>query len=267
MSDLPTALYDAAGGERFAPTGLTRGPWNPLHQHAGPPGALLARAIEARAAIRPGQITRLSYDILRPIPIEPLAVTARLLRPGRRVEQLEATLASAADGTTLMRVNAWRMRQEDVAGVEPRSPPPPPPGPEEGREGSFGFWRDPVAYHRALDWRFVEGGFDTPGPATVWTRLRVPLVAGEEPTALERMIVMADAASGVSAELDWESFVFVNVELGIHLERTPRGEWMCMAAQTHLGPRGAALCTSVLSDLDGRVGITTQSLLVARRAQ
>jgi hypothetical protein len=93
----------------------------------------------------------------------------------------------------------------------------------------------------------------------------VPLVAGEEPTPLERLLVMADAASGISAALDWASWMFVNVDLGIHLARPPRGEWMAMAARTDIGPTGMGLCTSSLSDSDGAVGVSTQTLLVAPR--
>ena len=182
------------------------------------------------------------------------------------MEQIEATLADAESGVELMRLNAWRLRTEALelpAGLgEPDPPPPPPSG---GRSSLPAFWTEPVAYHAALDWRFVDGEFDEPGPATVWTRLRVPLVAGEEASPLERMLVMADAASGVSHVLDWTAWVFINVELGIHLERLPEGEWMAMDATTRVGSSGAGLCTSILSDERGRVGVSTQTLRVTRQ--
>ena len=264
MSELPTSLY-LPGDDLWVPTGLTRGPWDPGLQHAGPPAALLAREVEAVSAIAAGQTVRVSFDILRVIPIAPLRIEARLLRPGRRVEQVEATLA-AQDGTPLMRATAWRMRREAVElppGTLRIEPPPPPP--EGGEPGDFGSWTDEVAYNKAFDWRFVAGRFAEPGPATVWTRLLVDLVAGEPVTPLQRLLVMADAASGVSSVLDWSLFTFVNIELGIHLERQPEGEWMAMAATTRPGPDGAALCTSVLFDERGRVGVSTHSLLVAPR--
>lgn len=278
------AFYLPDGDGRFTATELTRGPWDADAQHAGPPAALLARAIEARSAIDGGQTVRLSYDILRPVPVAPVRIEARTLRPGRRVEQLEATLSAAEDPehAPLMRVTAWRMRAESVglpdgvlvsgAELPPDEPAPPStplprlPPPDEGRPGEFGWWKAEVAYHRALDWRFLAGSFEAPGPATVWTRLEVPLIAGEPASPLQRLLVMADAASGVSAMLDWAAWSFVNVDLGIHLERPPRGEWMAMAAETRLGPQGAALCTSVLYDEAGRVGASTHSLLVARLA-
>jgi hypothetical protein len=95
--------------------------------------------------------------------------------------------------------------------------------------------------------------------------VRGPLIEGEEISPLERLLVMADAASGVSAVLDWDRWLFINVDLGIHLERPPQGEWMAMAAVTRLGDQGAALAQSDLYDSRGRVGASTQSLLVSPR--
>lgn len=267
MAALPAAFYEPEG-DGFTSTALTRGPWDRGHQHAGPPAALLARAIEAASGIAGGQTVRLSYDILRAIPIGALRVHARVLRPGRRVEQVEATLTTADEAaTTLMRATAWRMRSQRVAlpagslaEEEPRLP-----GPDAGRPGGFASWTEEVAYHRALDWRFLHGAFDRPGPAAVWTRLNAQLVAGEPPTPLERLLVMADAASGVSSALDWKAYTFVNVDLGIHLRRPPEGEWVAMDATTHLGETGTGLCTSVLSDTRGPLGVSTQSLLVEPR--
>jgi hypothetical protein len=82
---------------------------------------------------------------------------------------------------------------------------------------------------------------------------------------VQRLLVMADAASGISAALDWARWSFVNVDLGVHLSRPPRGEWMAMDARTVIGPTGMGLCTSRLFDSDGAVGVSTQSLLVSPR--
>jgi Thioesterase-like superfamily len=265
MTDLPDCLYEC-DGDLFRPTGLTRGPWDPGFQHAGPPAALLARAVERAGGISPGQAGRLGYDILRPVPVAPHRVETRILRPGRNVEQIEATLTDAAGGDALMRLTAWRLRREELALPDGLGEPePPPPLPPAGGSNSPvpAFWTEPVAYHAALDWRFVHGDFDGAGPAATWTRLRVPLVAGEPASPLERLLVMADAASGISHVLDWTRWVFINVDLGIHLERPPEGEWMAMDAVTRLGPAGAGVCTSVLSDERGRVGVSTQTLRVA----
>ena len=78
----------------------------------------------------------------------------------------------------------------------------------------------------------VGGGFLEPGPATVWMRMRQPLVAGEEPSPLQRTLVAADVGNGISAVLDWRRFLFINVDLTVHLERMPEGEWVCVDAVT-----------------------------------
>ena len=263
---LPRALYEP-DGDRLVPTALTRGPWDPGHQHAGPPSALLARAVERAGGIEDGRLVRLGVDILRPVPLEPLRAEARVIRGGRRVEQVEAVLTAAADGTEVMRARAWRMRAEAVAlpaGLDEPDPPPAGPGgfPVAPRPG---FWTDEVAYFAALEWRFVSGSFDHPGPAAVWSHLRVPLVAGEAVTPLERLLVMADAASGISAVLDWTRYTFANVDFNVVLERPPAGEWMAMDARTHPGDRGAGTCVGVLSDTRGRIGASTQALFIAAR--
>jgi Thioesterase-like superfamily len=266
MADLPAALYEPTGGGAYAATALTRGPWDPRHQHAGPPSALLAHALEAAAGIEDGQVARIAVDILRPVPVEgELRPLARVVRGGRRVEQLEAVLE--ADGTAVMRARAWRMRTEPLElPAELAVPAPAPDGPDGLPDAERPpFWTDDVAYFDALDWRFVHGRFDRSGPAAAWTRLRVPLVAGEPATPLEHLLVMADAASGISSTLDWQRFSFANVDFSVALQRPPATTWLAMDAVTRLGDRGAGVCTGLLSDGRGRVGVSTQALFVAGR--
>src|SRR6058998_219884 len=147
MTDLPHCLYEP-DGELFRPTGLTRGPWDPGFQHAGPPAALLARAVEHAGGISPGQTGRLGYDILRPVPVAPHRIETRTLRPGRNVEQIEATLLDARSGDALIRLTAWRLRREVLdlpGGLGEPAPPPAPPSAAHERAAPA-FWTEPVAY-------------------------------------------------------------------------------------------------------------------------
>jgi acyl-Coa thioesterase superfamily protein len=116
-----------------------------------------------------------------------------------------------------------------------------------------------------MEWRSVGGGFREPGPATVWMRMSCPLVAGEEPTPLQRTLVAADVGNGISAVLDWQRFVFVNVDLSVHLERLPEGEWVCVDAVTVPQDHGIGTAESVLYDERGRIGRAAQALLIAER--
>ncbi len=259
------AFYEPAGGEgEFLATALTRGPWDPGAQHAGPPAALLARAVERMPESERFQVGRLSFEILRPVPIGPLTVSSRVLRPGRRVRLVEAEMT--VDGEPLMRASAWQI---EIAPVEippeALTRPPAPAPPEEGAEADFFPGAKDEGYHTAMEVSFTGGGFMEIGPATAWLRMRVPLVAGEEPTPLQRTMVAADVGNGISAALDFREFVFVNVELTVHLERMPAGEWICVDAVTLPQPTGVATAESVLFDGEGRIGRAAQSLIVSRR--
>jgi Thioesterase-like superfamily len=262
--ELPTALYEPVDGGWLA-TALTIGPWDPGLQHAGPPAALLLREAERAGGIDGGQTVRLAYDIFAPVPVGPVQVRASVVRPGRRIELVEAVL-SAGDERPLMRLSAWRMRTraDGAAEAEP-APHPAPAPPEDSRPEDAAFFTEDVAYHRALEWRFAAGSFNAPGPAACWTRPRCELVAGEPMTPLQHLLVMTDAASGVSAELDWTTATFANVDLTLSLHRPPRGEWVGMDAATVLGGTGAGQCFAVLFDGEGAIGRSAASLFVESR--
>jgi hypothetical protein len=116
-----------------------------------------------------------------------------------------------------------------------------------------------------MEYRFVSGSFLGPGPATVWMRMRRPLVAGEDPSPLQRVLVAADSGNGVSATLDWRRFLFINVDLSVHLERMPQGEWVCLDAVTHPQPSGVGSADTLLRDEHGRIGRALQTLLISER--
>jgi Acyl-CoA thioesterase C-terminal domain/Acyl-CoA thioesterase N-terminal domain len=267
-------------GDAFVSTELTRGPWDANSQHAGPPAALVARELERLPADDERQIGRLTYEILRPVPIAPLTVSARIARPGRRVELAEASLATSS-GEELVRARAWRLQRSKVD--VPRSltgeggsgepgmlastlrPGLAPPGPKEGEQHAFFDTGHDVGYHTAMDYRFVSGAFLEPGPATVWMRMRQSLVVGEDPSPLQRVLAAADSGNGVSATLDYSRFVFINVDLTVHLHRMPVGEWICLDAITIPERDGVGISDTALYDERGPIGRAAQTLLIAER--
>jgi Thioesterase-like superfamily len=258
---VPAAFYEP-DGETYVATASTRGPWDPQHQHAGPPAGLLGREIE-RCGDGAGHVGRITFEILRPVPIAGLRVGAEVVRPGRRVEMIEASLSDTA-GTELMRARAWRLRGSPLE-LEPPAAREPIPSPAEGVEGDYFPTGERVGYHTAIEYRFISGSFTDPGPATVWMRMRERLVAGEDPTPLQRVLVVADSGNGVSSALDWRRYSFVNVDLSVHLERLPGGEWLCLDAVTLPQPEGVATSDALLLDERGRIGRAMQTLLISAR--
>jgi hypothetical protein len=257
-----SAFYEPLGDGRFASTGATVGPWDDAHQHAGPPSALAARAVELCPGAEPGAfaVTRLTTEILGPVPVAELEVAAEVVRGGRSLQLVEARLSSG--GRPVMLARAWRQR---LGALElPRRPdreaPPPLPREETPLRPGWG-----GGYLHAIEWRFASGGFGGLGPAAAWTRMRVALVEGEEPSPLQRVVTVADSGNGVSGELDLSKWLFVNSELTVHLHRPPAGEWVCLDAASTIEPSGTGLAASRLWDRDGLVGRGAQALLVRPR--
>ena len=253
------SFYEPLGDGRFRSTEHTRGPWDPAFQHAGPPAALLGREIE-RCEPREGFVlARATFEILRAVPVAPVEVAARVARPGRSVELLEAELT--VEGEQVMLARAWRVRASAAPDVNRDGPPPPRPGePSPPPPGLDGF-----GYGRAVELRFAAGGWGQRRPATVWTRLLQPIVSDEEPNGVQRVLAVADSGNGVSAVLSWDEWLFINTELTVHFRREPRGEWICLDAETSIASGGAGVARSVLSDDDGVVAQGAQALLVAPR--
>jgi len=252
-------------GERFLPTGWTRGPWSADAQHAGPAAALVARAIERLDPEGQLQVARFTLEVLRPLPLAPLRVEARAVRSGRRVQFAEAVLLAGDGEGEVARAAAWRIRPSPEPLPERNLDPPPFPGPADSAEPPM--W-DPgwnPNYFEAMQWRFARGGFIQPGPSAAWMRMGVALVEGEEPSPLSRVLVAADSGNGISVEFPIDRFLFVNTELTVHLARMPEGEWVCLDAVTLPERDGIGLADTALYDERGPIGRALQTLLIGER--
>jgi hypothetical protein len=206
-------------------------------------------------------LARLTLEILAPVPLAPLRVDAQIVKPGRRFQLAEAAIS--VDGRDACRARGALLRHAG-AGVAAVAPPARElPGPEEsvaprppGDRDGFGW--------TAMQLRFADGDWGR-GPGAAWFRFAMPLVAGEEPSPVQRVAAAADFGNGISSELDWDDFLFVNTDLTIHLQRPPRGEWILLDSQTAIDPGGTGLATSALRDEHGPIGASLQTLYVAPR--
>ncbi|MDF1606048.1 thioesterase family protein [Nocardioides sp. YIM 152315] len=253
------AFHDPSGavGEAFESLSSSVGPWSPDSQHGGPPAALLARSVER---LSPARIGRFTMELLGPVPVGPVAVTASVLRPGRSVQLVGAELHDVARGRVAASARAWLF--PDGAGPGAAGPPPP-HGPGDGAErprpsGWHGGYLD------AIEWRWVRGGLEEPGSGVVW--MRSPgLVEGEPISPVQRLLACVDSASGVSAALDVRQWGFLNTELSVHVLREPVGEWVCLDAETTLSDGATGVATSAVYDERGLVARSAQALLVVPR--
>jgi hypothetical protein len=261
-----------ASGEGFMPTEQASGPWDPRALHGGAPAALMTAAFER---VEPGSelpIARLGFELLRPIPFAPLSITTRIVRPGRRVQELAGELRQGDE--LIARASALRVQRIPVGLPGALAAPSDAdgsgegrmPGPEAGEQVRFALDdSDRVSFaSSAMEMRWLDPPFEL-GPARVWMRLRHPLLPEEPLTPLMRLSATADFGNGVSAALPFERFLFINADLTIHLQRAPLGEWIGLDARTLLHSGGTGLAESVLHDVHGPVGRAFQTLVVQPR--
>jgi len=252
-------LDERADSARFSAASETGGPWDATLQHGGPPNALAVREAERLARREnPNLIaSRIAAEFVGPVPVGELTTTARLVRAARSASLVEVVLS--AGGRDCLQARVWLVAVRDTADVAHAGTPLEPPT-DAAPPFSLSFpFADSVAWHE------LSGSAGTPGPAAVWARPRLSLLAGEEPSGLQRVALVGDAASGVSSELDWAQWSFLNVDLDIHLARPFQGEWVHLDAATQVGGRGVGLARSTVSDVRGPVGCTAQTLVVAPR--
>jgi Thioesterase-like superfamily len=260
---------DVAAGS-WAATPACAGPWSETMQHGGPPSALLVRQAELQAAATRDDLAsyRVVVDFLGPVPVGPVEVRARVVRSGRSVVLVDGELG--VGGRTCLHSRTWLIRREVpaptpvVTGEEPAIP-----GPDE--VDRVGRWDFPYAQH--IEWKPVTGGGYDPGPAQVWARPRVPLVPTDlDPTpmsGLQRAVLIGDSGSGVSSELDWDAWAFLNIDLDVHLLRQPEGDWLLLDSRTRLAASGTGLASTTFRDHSGGVsaviGTGAQTLVVSPR--
>ena len=268
------ALFELLDEDRVQPTGLSRGPWSPDALHGGPVAAVVARFAERSLAATGSEAVapvRLTLDLERPVPLEPLRVDAAIVRGGRKVQVAEVTVRDEG-GRRLARATVLAIRRTplDLPEDRPRPPNPLPPGPDRATPQPM--WqptRDLAAFHQdAVEHRFVGsgGGMLALGPATDWIRLHVPVIVDEDPSPFQRTVAAADFVNGISGVLSAEDWTFINPDLAVTLHRLPVGDWVAVDAVTRLDAAGGVgTAEAVLFDQQGRLGRCAQTLLIQPR--
>jgi len=270
---LPPACYipeegiGPHGGHLFASTRLAAAEWYPDGQHGGVVSALIASVVESIPSLTPMEISRVTVELFRVVPVSMLEAVVEIVREGKRIQTCEVRLYDGA--TEVARGLVQRLRTTSLdfpthydSGLRsPRGP--------DGLEdlafadvvplpdtGQITFGRG------ALTLREATGSVAAPGPATVWFKFDTALVDGEETSPTQRAILAADFSNGLSRFADGTEWVFMNSDLSIHLARPPIGDWIALDGESiwHRGGRGVA--TSHLFDAQGPIGRATQTLFL-----
>jgi Acyl-CoA thioesterase C-terminal domain/Acyl-CoA thioesterase N-terminal domain len=255
------SIFEPVGQDRYLPTEASLSPWSDQAMHGGPPTMLMAREIERFSSEQEMMVTRLTVELMRPVGRTPLETRVRLVRPGRKVQIVEASLWNADQ--EVARATALRIRTADVD-VPLTDDALPHPSPESLQEWS-GSWRRGSVYHLLGVEARGPGDVQHGAPGWAWFRLKMPLIPGERPSGLLRICAAADFPNGISYVVDPRQTSFVNPDLTIFVNRLPADEWVLVDARTWLEPHGTGVAEGALYDRRGRIGRSMQSLLVEAR--
>jgi hypothetical protein len=254
--------FERVGGSAFRATEHVGGAWVTDEQHVAPALGLLVHVVERDRDARRDDglvVGRLSFDILGTVPIGVVDTTVRVVRAGRTIELVEATLAHGGRAAVVLR--AWLLQRGDTAHLHaaalPRIGPPedmPPWDPSTVWPGGF------VASAE------VRRDQTEPGRASFWVRTPLPLVRDEPVSQLARAAGLFDIANGMTVRASPADVAFPNLDLTAHLFAEPRGDWIGFDTTVSFGPTGLGLTSSVLHDSDGPIGTMAQVLTLRPHA-
>lgn len=242
-----------------------QGAWNSHEQHMAASTGLLTYELEKFMPRDDMRIGRISLDIFGLIPLEDFSITTQIIRGGRTIELIEATLA--ANGKTCIVARAWRMVTSDtseVAGLE---------------ESSIG---QPEDYPEWQGIKYWDGGFiktiymkadpsNRNGKGVGWINTDMEMVEENgvvQPTSdFVHLMGLADIANGLVPRISQPNeigWLFPNLDLQIHLYRKPQGRWLGFRTVQQIGMDGVGLTSSVLHDEKGAFGHCEQILTVRK---
>ncbi len=270
------ALFEREG-DRYLPTELSIGPWDPEALHGGPVTGLLAHVLESHDhdEAEPFELVRLSAELTRPTPRRALSVEATTTHPGRRIRRVMAVLR--CDGVEVAHATGLRVRSGERAPDVPSNAVAlegvgggvvgdlaAPAFPDQVTDPATVLRVGWVAFHSdALEYRLVEGDPWAAGPATAWLRLRVPLLCGVPMTARTTMAAVSDMGSGLSWDLSPDGRPTINTDVIVHYVRVPTSDWLCLSARSVIGPGGIGWAETHLFDRAGLTARVDQTLVAA----
>jgi hypothetical protein len=263
-----TIEEDGLSYEVFDPTPATASVWADTMQHGAPPAALMVRSIE-KLVPEGTRISRVTIDLLGIVPITRSRTRAWVSRPGKTISLITAEMdcvVASGEYRTVARAQAWVLAASDTAAIS-RDVSPALPAEGEGTMPSFFSFLADQGFLAACDWRFIDHPLGEKGPRQAWIRAKMPLVAGETPSPMVQVFSVIDAANGISAYLEPTAVTWMNMDMTVHLHRSPApvDGWVGVIGDQLVGGEGIGTTESRIYDADGAFAVGAQTLLVAKR--
>ena len=259
-------------GDRLVPTLASQGPWDPTTLHGGPVAGLLARETEQAQLNAPMEVGRLTIDLLRPVPLKPLQTRHEIVRQGRQIAVVDSTMwwdeRLVARASALYVLSDHKVRsstRKRIAGEGPPIPGKDSDPRDEFKSAVLEGFKIP-GFVQAIELRRIVGEIHGGAPTIAWARLKLPLVAGEPISPLQRLACIGDFTSGLGNYVNMERYTSPNADLSYHLVRYPRGEWLGMDAATVVGDHGVAQSRTRMFDEEGFLATSNATLVITSRS-
>ena len=238
----------------YEPLLPAQGAWNAHEQHMAPATGVMCAELEAFMPREDLRIGRVGLDILGLIPLQPFSISTKVLRPGKTIELIEATMV--ANGRACIVARAWRMQISDTRAIA-------------GTEDC-----DIKRPEELADWTGMKqwaGGFiesmyfkadaeRRAGKGVVWMNNDLEMVEGQTTSSFVHLLGMVDTANGIVPRAKPGEWAFPNLDLHIDLLRLPQGKWLGLDTCQQYGSDGIGLTSSVLHDELGVFGRSEQIL-------
>ncbi len=263
---LPEAVYLKVADDVYQSTVLSNAGWYEEGQHGGSLAALIVGHVQTVPTLTPMEISRVTVELFRIVPLVKLRIATEIVREGKRIQTVVAQVMDEQDNL-LSQATVQRLRIADrpVPDASHHRPNPDLIDPSEITERVGKAWgvgeEGKIMFHRhAMEVREAIGGFGQPGPATVWFRFRRPVIEGQPNDPVQLAVAAGDFCNGISSSLDMSRWVFMNPDLTVHLARHPVGEWVALDARSYYEDTGRGLAGGDLYDTFGWFGRSNQSL-------
>lgn len=254
------AFFHTADDGAFVGNDPARGPWSPDHCHAGPVSGLIVRAAETE--VGPDKmLTRLTVDLLRPLPLAGLRVAAETTRHTKTLATTRVTVHDL-DDTLCATATTMHMVRRNLGPVPDASTEPVVLDDVVNGPFPIGEMRhDLPGFAHYADVRYPKDGNQGAGPKTIW--MHTPALLEEETQSpIQALCPLADCGNGISWNAPTTEMGFMNTDLTVQIHREPVPGWFAAQSISHWQPNGIGMSQSVLYDTEGPVGTALQTLVL-----
>jgi len=272
---LPLFTRDPNRPGFYLPTTSAASPWGPITLHGGAPAGLMASVMEQQFPAERMQLVRFTVDLFRPVPMAPLEVRSSIIRDGKRIKLLTASLYH--EGEEICRSSGLVLQKTAIevpAHARLESAPPQamraaleqPAVVGVASQSSTAVIRSAHGLHTLIGIKPVALDLGI-GRGCAWVRLPLSVVEGSANSPLVTVATVADFSNGFAQLHLSPQLGFINADITINLHRLPAGDWIGIDARTVAQAHGLAMVETVLYDQHGAIGRVAQSSLTMARYQ